>query len=177
MFGLSNPEGNHGEDVKECYYYLDATPTYSYAKALYKYPQAAFPYEGLREENKRRGKMEPEYEILDTGAFEGDRYFDVLIEYAKAGPDDILISVMVTNRGPSTARVHVLPTLWYRNTWSWGAKSEESTVRPQLRKTGSLEVEANHPTLGDFLWRAEAVQNEAEPTLLFTENDTNVEKL
>ena len=177
FFGLSGPEGNHGEDVKECYYYLDATPTYSYTKALYKYPQAEFPYRALREENKRRGKNEPEYELLDTGAFEGDRYFDVLVEYAKAGPDDILVSIMICNRGPATARLHVLPTLWFRNSWSWGATMEQTTFRPQLRQTGPLEIEANHATLGQFSWRAEAVNGATAPVALFTENDTNAAKL
>src|SRR6476646_176102 len=120
LFGLTNGEGNHGEDVKECYYYLDATPTHSYLKALYKYPQQAYPYERLVDENRRRGKDEPEFELIDAGAFEGNRYFDVEMEYAKASPSDILIRITIHNRGTAAAGLHVLPQLWFRNTWSWG---------------------------------------------------------
>ena len=120
LFGLAGPEGNHGEDVKEEYFYLDSTPTHSYMKALYKYPQAAFPYAGLVAESRRRGLDDPEYEIVDTGAFDERRYFDVLVEYAKAGPNDLCIRITVTNHGPATARLDLLPTLWFRNTWSWG---------------------------------------------------------
>ena len=119
LFGLNNAEGNHGEDVKELYYYLDATPTHSYMKMLYKYPQAAFPYEHLVEQNQRRDKSEPEYELLDTGIFDDDRYFDIFVEYAMATPEDILIRITAHNRGPDDAVLHVLPTLWFRNTWSW----------------------------------------------------------
>ena len=118
------PEGNHGEDVKEAYFYLDSTPTHSYLKALYKYPQAAFPYDRLVQENRSRGKADPEYELTDTGVFDDNRYFDVLAEYAKAGPDDIAIRITVTNRGPDAADLHLLPTLWFRNTWSWGREGE-----------------------------------------------------
>src|SRR6185436_6091424 len=118
LFGLTNSEGNHGEDVKEYYFYLDSTPTHSYMKMLYKYPQRAFPYADLVESNRRRSKGDPEYELLDTGVFAEDRYFDVLIEYAKASPDDILIRVSATNRGPDAAELRLLPTLWFRNTWS-----------------------------------------------------------
>src|SRR5579859_4715393 len=117
LFGLTNPEGNHSEDVKECYYYLDSTPTHSYMKGLYKYPQAAFPYDQLVKENQRRGRETPEFELTDTGIFDDNRYFDVLAEYAKAGPDDILIRLTLSNRGPEPASLYVLPTLWYRNTW------------------------------------------------------------
>src|SRR6202162_2710954 len=120
LFGLTAAEGNHGEDVKECYFYLDATPTHSYMKALYKYPQAAFPYAWLVEENRRRGKNDPEFELADTGIFNDSRYFDVSAEYAKAGPDDILIRLDVVNHGPEPAPLSVLPTIWFRNTWSWG---------------------------------------------------------
>ena len=120
LFGLTGPQGNHGEDVKECYFYLDSTPTHSYLKALYKYPQAEFPYARLLEESRRRGQHEPEFELSDTGVFDGNRYFDVLAEYAKAGPDDILIRITIANRGPEPAPLHVLPTLWYRNTWVGG---------------------------------------------------------
>ena len=131
IFGLTNPEGNHGEDVKECYYYLDATPTYSYAKALYKYPHAAFPYAKLVEENGRRGYAAPEYELVDTGVFDDDRYFDVTVEYAKGSPEDILIRITIANRGPQAAALRVLPTLWFRNTWSWGREGESYGTRPR----------------------------------------------
>src|SRR5204862_2820203 len=119
LFGLTGPEGNHGEDVKEAYFYLDATPTCSYAKGLYKYPQAEFPYSRLVEENRRRGKQELEYEITDTGVFDDDRYFDVFVEYAKASPEDILVRITVENRGPESATLHLLPHVWLRNTWAW----------------------------------------------------------
>ena len=118
LFGLSGPEGNHGEDVKEHYYYLDSTPTHRSMKVLYKYPQEAFPYERLVEENRRRGRQEAEFELADTGIFDQHRYFDVVVEYAKASPDDILIQITAANRGPDPARLHVLPTIWFRNTWS-----------------------------------------------------------
>jgi hypothetical protein len=124
LFGLTSPQGSHGEDVKECYFYLDSTPTHSYLKALYKYPQAEFPYARLIEENRHRGRHEPEFELSDTGILHEHRYFDVLAEYAKAGPDDILIRITIANRGPELAHLHVLPTLWYRNTWTWGARHE-----------------------------------------------------
>ena len=120
LFGLTNSEGNHGEDVKEYYFYLDSTPTHSYMKYLYKYPQAAFPYEDLVTTNKRRNRGDMEYELLDTGVFNSDRYFDVFVEYAKHTPEDILIKISVSNRGPEPADLHVLPTLWFRNTWAWG---------------------------------------------------------
>src|SRR5712675_428455 len=120
LFGLTGNEGNHGEDVKEYYYYLDSTPTHSYMKGLYKYPQAEFPYAWLVEENGRRSRNDPEFELLDTGVFQDDRYFDVFVEYAKAGTDDILIRITAINRGPDAATLHLLPTLWFRNTWSWG---------------------------------------------------------
>jgi len=122
LFGLTNPEGNHGEDVKELYFYLDSTPTHSYMKGLYKYPQGEFPYARLVEENKRRDRHEREFEILDTGVFEENRYFDVVAEYAKGGASDILIRITVTNHGPQEAEISVLPTLWFRNTWSWGCR-------------------------------------------------------
>ena len=119
LFGLSGPEGNHGEDVKELYYHLDATPTHSYLKMLYKYPQAEFPYAKLVEENRRRSRHDPEYELLDTGVFDEDRYFDVFVEYAKAGPDDILVRITAHNRGPDAAPLHVIPQVWFRNNWTW----------------------------------------------------------
>src|SRR5690349_17698318 len=129
LFGLDNSEGNHGEDVKECYFYLDSTPTHSYMKYLYKYPQAAFPYDDLVATNRRRGRLEGEYELLDTGVFDGDRYFDVFVEYAKAAAEDLLIRITVCNRGPEDAAVHVLPHLWFRNTWSW----TDGGPRPALK--------------------------------------------
>src|SRR3954470_20564354 len=121
LFGLTGPEGNHGEDVKELYYYLDATPSGSYLKMLYKYPQAEYPYDRLVEENRRRTKSDPEFELLDTGVFDDNRYFDVFVEYAKAGPEDVLVRITAHNRGPDGAELHLLPTLWFRNRWSWEA--------------------------------------------------------
>ena len=135
LFGLTGPEGNHGEDVKECYFYLDATPTHSWQSALYKYPQSAFPYDRLRAENRNRARTEPEFELLDSGAFDGGKYFDVLAEYAKAGPNDLLIQITVSNRGPEPAQLHVLPTLWFRNSWSWGCKHEGCEVKPRMPRT------------------------------------------
>ena len=171
LFGLTNAEGNHGEDVKECYYYLDATPTGSYSKMLYKYPQAAFPYEDLITVNRNRGRSEPEYELLDTGVFDDNRYFDVVVEYAKASPEDLLMQVTVHNRGPEDAEIHVLPTLWFRHTWSWGGGSE----RPELRSLGDVGagsiVRAEHSELGTR-WFSSA---SAVPVLV-TGNETNNER-
>ncbi len=167
LFGLTNSEGNHGEDVKEYYFYLDSTPTHSYMKYLYKYPQREFPYRDLLETNRRRTREEPEYELLDTGIFDDDRYFDVFVEYAKAGPEDVLIRVSVHNRGPEAARLHVLPQLWFRNTWSWGDEGE----RPVLRETGGAIV-ASHPELPDT-----TLSCDGAPELLFAENESNVQKL
>jgi hypothetical protein len=127
LFGLTNSEGNHGEDVKEYYFYLDSTPTHSYMKYLYKYPQREFPYRELIEKNRQRSREEMEYELLDTGIFDDDRYFDVFVEYAKAGPEDMCIRITVHNRGPDTARLRLLPSLWFRNTWSW----DEDTPKPE----------------------------------------------
>jgi hypothetical protein len=176
FFGLTNSEGNHGEDVKEAYFYLDALPTHSYQRALYKYPQAAYPYNELIEVNRRRGKLDPEFEITDTAAFNENRYFDVEIEYAKAGPDDILIQVTAINRGPDAARLHVLPTLWFRNTWSWGRLTEDTPVRPELRRRADGQVVAEHATLGDFLFLLDPA-NPSFGELLFTENETNHQRL
>ena len=149
LFGLSNSEGNHGEDVKEYYFYLDSTPTHSYMKYLYKYPQAAYPYEAIIDANRTRDKQAAEYELLDTGIFDEDRYFDVFVEYAKAEPEDILIQVTVCNRGPEPAEIHILPTLWFRNTWSWGRKGE----KPELKILGAgvdvRAVAAQHRLLGE----------------------------
>jgi hypothetical protein len=168
LFGLTGKEGNHGEDVKECYFYLESTPTHSYMKYLYKYPQAAFPYTQLVEENRRRGKHDPEYELLDTGIFEGDRYFDVFVEYAKADIEDILIKVTVTNRGPEVARLHLLPTVWFRNTWSWGKAAARPNLRAIAGAAGLRTIELNHPDCGKH-W----LYCEGSPELLFTENETN----
>src|SRR5438105_11841115 len=124
LFGLTCNEGNHGEDVKECYFYIDSTPTHSYMKALYKYPQAAYPYSWLLEENRRRTRQDFEFELMDTGVFDQNRYFDIFVEYAKASPDDIFVRITAANRGPESAPLHILPTLWFRNTWSWGRTGE-----------------------------------------------------
>src|SRR5450432_2440301 len=143
LFGLTGNEVNHGEDVKEYYYYLDSTPTHSYMKALYKYPQAEYPYRQLVEENRRRGKNDPEFELLDTGVFNEDRYFDVFIEYAKNDTDDILIRLTIHNRGPETARLHLLPSFWFRNTWAWNPGSP----KPEMHATAANQIELNHPGL------------------------------
>jgi hypothetical protein len=168
LFGLNNGEGNHGEDVKELYYYLDATPTHSYLKMLYKYPQRAFPYAQLVEENRGRGKEQPEYELLDTGAFDDDRYFDVFVEYAKAGPEDILMRVTIHNRAPESATIHVLPQLWFRNTWSW----KPNLPKPELGASNDTTIAARHPEVGDV-----RLFCDGEATLLFCENETNVRRL
>ncbi len=133
LFGLTGPEGNHGEDVKECYYYLDCSPTYAYSKQLYKYPQQAFPYEQLVTVNRSRGKHDGEFELTDTGCFDHDRYFDVFVEYAKASPDDTLIRIQVINRGDQASELTLLPTLWFRNSWSWGCSHDGCEVKPRLR--------------------------------------------
>jgi hypothetical protein len=171
LFGLTGPEGNHGEDVKEVYFYLDSTPTNSYLKAQYKYPHRAFPYKQLLDENRRRGKQEREYELLDTGIFDGDRYFDVTAEYAKADTDDILIRITAVNRGRDRRTLHLLPTLWCRNTWSWGRTGEGYWGRPRISVEGSgLFVE--HESLGQFRM---AIEQATE--LLFTENETNAARI
>ena len=176
LYGLTNPQGNHGEDVKECYYYLDATPTSSYLKGLYKYPQAAYPYYEITRENARRDRLAPEFELADTGVFEEGRYFDVIAEYAKATPDDVLIRITVHNRGPERAVLHVLPQFWFRNTWTWGCRHEGCWMRPHLQRQGDLGVLAKHVTLGAF--HIEVAPSPAgPPTLLFTENESNDEKL
>ncbi len=167
MFGLNNREGNHGEDVKELYYYLDAVPTYSYARMLYKYPQAAFPYDLLVQENARRDRRQPEFEIIDTGIFDADRYFDVDIEYAKADADDILLRVTVTNRGPEEAVIHVLPQVWFRNTWSWFTDK----AKPSLERAGD-DVVATHEMLGAY-----TIHFERPDEIKFCENETNAAKL
>ena len=178
LFGLTNPEGNHSEDVKEVYFYVDATPTYSYFKAVYKYPQAEFPYKALREENRRRGRHEPEYELTDTGIFDGDRYWDVTAQYAKASPDDILIRLTIANRGPSPARLHLLPILWFRNTWSWGAAYDEGRwPKPRLTHADERSLLAVHATLGRFRLTAGDSPDGRPPEFLFTENENNARRL
>ena len=177
LFGLTGPEGNHGEDVKECYFYLDATPTHSWQRALYKYPQAAFPYDRLRAENHRRGRGEPEFELLDSGIFDGERYFDVFAEYAKEGPNDLLIQITVANRGPEPAPLHVLPTLWFRNTWSWGCRHEGCEVKPKLQVLADGRVQCDHATLGRYFFECEAPKNGESAPLLFTDNETNIARL
>jgi hypothetical protein len=168
LYGLTNGEGNHGEDVKELYYYLDAAPSHSYLKMLYKYPQAAFPYADLLDENRRRGIGRPEYELVETGAFDEGRYFDVFIEYAQGEPGDVLLNVTVHNRGPEAATLHVLPQLWFRNTWSW----KQGAARPHLARTAPGIVEARHETLGRAV-----LHTSDDAQLLFTDNDTNVARL
>jgi hypothetical protein len=173
LFGLTGPQGNHGEDVKELYFYLDSTPTHSYMKALYKYPQAEYPYDLLVKENRRRGKGDPEFELLDTGVFDGDRYFDIVAEYAKASPNDILIRITATNRGPEPARITLLPTLWFRNTWSWGRTGEGYWPKPSIRRDGGGILLADHASLGRFRLAASPGPDGKPPALLFTENETN----
>jgi len=176
LFGLTGPEGNHGEDVKELYYYLDATPTHSYMKALYKYPQTEFPYGNLVEENRRRGKDELEFELLDTGALDQGRYFDVQIEYAKAAVDDILVRITISNRGPDVAVAHVLPTLWFRNTWSWGRTNDMLPPKGAIRVKDEGLLVAEQPGLGEYLFFIEA-ESGRTPPILATENETNTERL
>ncbi len=172
LFGLTNSEGNHGEDVKEYYFYLDSTPTHSYMKYLYKYPQAAYPYDDLVATNQGRGREAPEYELLDTGVFDQDRYFDVVVEYAKNSPEDILVRISIHNLGPEAAMLHVLPTLWFRNTWSW----QENAARPVMKQAAAGKdfsvIAASHPDLG-----ARVLCAEGSPPLLFTENETNAARI
>ncbi len=201
LFGLTGPEGNCAEDVKEHYFYLDSTPTHSYMKGLYKYPQAEYPYGQLCDESRKRDRAAGEFEITDTGVFDGGKYFDVFVEYAKGAPDDILIKVTIHNRAPagsSAAPIHVLPTLWFRNTWSWGsaARHEGHSTKPGMHKVDATTLHAHHPTLGKMMWaveegkalgtghRASAEKSSPVPpaqppvpSLLFTENDTNVSRL
>jgi hypothetical protein len=171
LFGLTGNEGNHGEDVKEYYFYVDSTPTHSYMKYLYKYPHTAFPYGELLDENRRRGRQAPEYELVDTQAFAGSRYFDVEVEYAKADPEDILIRIRVVNRGPEAASIDVLPTIWFRNIWSW----YENPSRPSLaRLKGTNTIALDDQKYGERFLHCDA---EVRPTLLFTENETNIERV
>jgi hypothetical protein len=177
LFGLTNSEGNHGEDVKEYYFYLDSTPTHSYMKYLYKYPQAAFPYADLVDTNRGRSRNEMEYELLDTGVFKDDRYFDVFVEYAKDGPDDMLVQITAVNRGPEQAELHLLPTLWFRNDWAfWIAPSNRATEKPNLKQikaaVGASAIEAQHSTLGTYY-----LYCDGEVPLLFCDNTTNNDRL
>ncbi len=172
LFGLTNSEGNHGEDVKEYYFYLDNTPTHSYMKLLYKYPQSGYPYSDLVETNRRRSRTEPEYQLLDTGVFDEDRYFDVFVEYAKQTPTDILIQINLCNRGPDAAAVHVLPTLWLRNIWAWWADAAKPSLRAITAKNGVAGIAASDAGLGDYF-----LYCEGKPPLLFTENETNNQRI
>src|SRR5712671_3360033 len=172
LFGLTGNEGNHGEDVKEQYFYLDSTPTHSYMRMLYKYPQAAFPYAQLAEENRKRGKNAPEFELLDTGVFAENRYFDVFVEYAKADVEDIIIRISAVNRGLQSAELQLLPSLWFRNTWSWGRDSRRPSAQVAPSVPGSLCAELQHWQYGKR-WLLCAGQ----PELLFTENETNSARL
>jgi len=176
LFGLSGPEGNHGEDVKELYYYLDATPTASYLKGLYKYPQREFPYASLVAEGARRTKADPEFDLEDTGLFDDGRYFDVTIEYAKASPEDILVRVTCSNRGPEAATLHLLPTLWQRNTWSWGRRGEGYWDKGRISRLDDTTLLAEHPSLGRYRLACEPVAG-AAARFLFTDNETNAERL
>src|SRR5882672_6583524 len=171
LFGLSGPEGNHGEDVKEDYFYLDSTPTHSYMKARYKYPQAAFPYGWLAEEDRRRGRLEPEFELMDTGVFEQDRYFDVFAEYAKASPEDVLLRLTIVNRGPDAAPLHVLPQTWFRNTWSWGYSWIK---KPEMHSEGKTSLVANTKHLPNQYVYFDQLGPQ-QPELWFTDNESNKE--
>jgi hypothetical protein len=173
---LTNSEGNHGEDVKEYYFYLNSTPTYSYMKYLCKYPQSAFPFADLLETNRQRNRNDMEYELLDTGVFNDDRYFDVFIEYAKAGPEDILVRITAANRGPEAAELHLLPTLWFRNDWApWITESNRAPEKANLKQikavAGTSAIAATH-SLDEFI-----LSCEGEVPLLFTDNTTNNERL
>ena len=171
-FGLINTESNHGEDVKEYYFYLDNTPTHSYMKYLYKYPQNAFPYEDLVKESARRKRIDYEYELLDTGVFEKNKYFDVFVEYAKASPEDFLIQISIHNRGPEAAELHVLPTLWFRNWWSWNGITDRPVVKFVSSQPEMKQVEAIDSILGSWNFYCKG-----SPDLLFTENETNSRRL
>ena len=168
IFGLSGVEGNHGEDCKDLYYYLDSTPTHSYMKMLYKYPQSEFPYEKLVEENKRRNKLQPEYDLVDTSIFEDHRYFDVFIEYAKASTDDLLVRITIHNRGPEKAPIHLLPQVWFRNTWAWGYHS----YKPGMFRDKQGVIKIDDKRLGHYYLYADE-----NPEALFCENETNTGRL
>src|SRR5262245_7049162 len=169
LFGLTGGEGNHGEDVKEYYFYIDSTPTHSYMKYLYKYPQREYPYGVLIKENKRRSREDMEYELIDTGVFDDNHYFDVFVEYAKQEPEDIFIQITIHNRGPEAARIHLLPTLWFRDTWSG---EDDDTINPCVRMLATSVISATHHELGTYLLYCDGA-----PDLLFTENATNAERI
>ena len=172
LFGLTNGQGNHGEDVKEYYFYLDSTPTHSYMKYLYKYPQVEYPYVDLIETNRRRGRHDMEYELLETGVFDQDRYFDVFVEYAKHAAEDLLVQISVVNRGPEPATIHLLPSLWFRNTWTWWPGTPKPSLRQLAGKVGWKVIAASHAQLGErYLYC------EGDVPLLFTENETNNERI
>ncbi len=180
LFGLTGPEGNHGEDVKEHYFYLDSTPTHSYLKALYKYPQLEFPYARLADENRRRGRDAREFELSDTDVFEADRYWDIQVEYAKAAPEDVYIRMTVSNRGPDAATLHLLPTLWFRNTWSWGcgpSGTDSCSIKPVLKANGERGLTATHEELGRYVLQVDTGPDSKSPTILFTDNISNSERL
>ena len=174
LFGLTNSQGNHGEDVKEQYYYLDSTPTHSYLKALYKYPQAEFPYARLVDENRRAGRLDPEFELIDTGIFGEGKYFDVTAEYAKAAPEDLFIRLTIVNAGPEAASLVLAPQIWFRNTWSWGSSSDEGKwPKPSLSSHTTGGVRADHCTLGQLVLNADAASDGTLPEWVYTENETN----
>jgi hypothetical protein len=177
LFGLTGPEGNHGEDVKECYYYLKSTPTHSYCKGLYKYPQAEFPYGRLVQEGWKRGRKDPEFELEETGIFDQNRYFDVFAEYAKNSPNDILIKITVSNRGPEPAPLHLIPTLWFRNTWRWGCLHETDPDKPNIQQASATSVELSQQSLGKWRMEIEPAANSPMPELLFTDNETNQQRI
>jgi len=172
LFGLSGPEGNHGEDAKEYWVTLDATPTHSYMRMVYKYPQREFPYRALVEESARRTRLDPEYELLDTGVFAESRYFDVFVTYAKAAPEDVLVTIEAFNRGPDAAPLHVLPTIWFRNTWSWGLDARMPRLGTAEPPAGAEAISVHHPYYGD-----RTLYVEGAPDLLFTDNISNARKL
>lgn len=172
LFGLTNAEGNHGEDVKEYYFYLDSTPTHSYMKYLYKYPQVAYPYANIVDTSKHLGRDQLEYELLDTGVFDDNRYFDVFVEYAKATPEDLLIKITVENRGSEAAELHLLPTLWFRNEWSWHGAEDRPNLQEVTGASATKVVKAHHRAIGDrYLYC------EGDIPLLFTENETNTQRI
>jgi len=177
LYGLTGKQGNHGEDCKELYYYLDSTPTHSYAKGVYKYPQQAFPYDQLQQENANLGKLDPEFEILDTGVFKDSKYFDVQTEYAKGSPNDLLIRLTISNRGPDDATLHALPKIFFRNTWIWGCEHEGCTLKPSIREDSKGELSLDHQTLGRFYCKANVASDGTQPEFVFTENETNTQKL
>jgi len=181
LYGVPGPEGNHGEDVKECYFYVDSTPTHTYMKGLYKYPHACFPYVDLAETNKRRSRKEPEYELIDTGVFNDSAYFDCEIEYAKGSPDDLLIRLRIHNRGQLPQSIHILPTIWYRNVWIWGCEHEGCIAKPRMKLTKEKNVFLEHETLSKFTFRCDDIVDsntgkKIEPIWIFTDNETNPQK-